>query len=144
MRFKNLTLFAMLMLCWQVTTPLQAHLECEDGLEVMNKYSIFFGRNNIRNLEVVSDHQWNHFMEKFVTPFFPQGLTVYDVQGQWFNGTEVTKEGTKIVMILAKETRSKHVINNVKGVIEIYKTMFDKVLTVFLTQEKVCAASYKG
>jgi len=50
---------------------------------------------------VVSQAQWQEFLDKHITPAFPDGLTVIDAYGQYANSTgKVLREGTKLVIIL--------------------------------------------
>jgi hypothetical protein len=49
----------------------------------------------------VSEAQWRDFLDKEVTPRFPDGLSVLDVYGQWESKTETTPERirTKLLVI---------------------------------------------
>jgi hypothetical protein len=50
---------------------------------------------------VVSDADWNSFVDAEVTPRFPDGLTVLDASGQWRNSTgAIEKERSRILVIL--------------------------------------------
>jgi hypothetical protein len=43
---------------------------------------LYFGRNRPAG-GVVSDPEWQSFLDEVVTPRFPAGLTVVDAKGQW-------------------------------------------------------------
>jgi len=45
---------------------------------------LFFGRN-IPTGGQVSDSAWKVFMAEFVTPAFPEGLTIWSADGQWMD-----------------------------------------------------------
>lgn len=56
--------------------------------------------------EHISEAQWRAFLDKEVTPRFPDGLTVFDAYGQWlFRGArEPNRLGTKVLVILHEDT----------------------------------------
>jgi len=55
---------------------------------------------------VISDAQWRAFLDKEVTPRFPDGLTVFDAYGQWlFRGAaEPNRLRTKVLVILHEDS----------------------------------------
>ncbi|WP_310096165.1 DUF3574 domain-containing protein [Pseudoxanthomonas sacheonensis] len=56
--------------------------------------------------EPISEAQWRAFLDKEVTPRFPDGLTVFNAYGQWlFRGAkEPNRLGTKVLVILHEDT----------------------------------------
>ena len=54
----------------------------------------------------ISEAQWRAFLDKEVTPRFPDGLTVFDAYGQWlFRGAkEPNRLATKVLVILHEDT----------------------------------------
>lgn len=56
--------------------------------------------------EPISEAQWRAFLDKEVTPRFPDGLTVFDAYGQWlFRGAkEPNRLSTKVLVILHEDT----------------------------------------
>ena len=56
--------------------------------------------------EPISEVQWRAFLDKEVTPRFPDGLTVFDAYGQWlFRGAkEPNRLATKVLVILHEDT----------------------------------------
>jgi hypothetical protein len=56
--------------------------------------------------EPISQAQWRAFLDKEVTPRFPDGLTVFDAYGQWlFRGAkEPNRLNTKVLVILHEDT----------------------------------------
>jgi uncharacterized protein DUF3574 len=56
--------------------------------------------------EAISQAQWRDFLDKEVTPRFPDGLTVFDAYGQWlFRGaSEPNRLGTKVLVVLHEDT----------------------------------------
>ncbi|KAB7772325.1 DUF3574 domain-containing protein [Xanthomonas maliensis] len=54
----------------------------------------------------ISEQQWRAFLDKEVTPRFPDGLTVFDAYGQWlFRGAkEPNRLATKVLVVLHEDT----------------------------------------
>ena len=62
---------------------------------------LMFGRN-IGDRIGVSEAQWARFVDREITPRFPDGLTVFDTRGQW-RDTErnrIVREPSKLVQIV--------------------------------------------
>jgi Protein of unknown function (DUF3574) len=45
--------------------------------------SLFFGLGSADGASGVSEAQWRSFLDREVTPRFPDGLSVFEVYGQW-------------------------------------------------------------
>ena len=75
---------------------------CSTGMQAFNEYRLFFGRNHDNTgTQIVSHIAWEEFVAQEITPRFPEGLSVLDVQGQFMNQTgSLIKENTKMVLIL--------------------------------------------
>ena len=56
--------------------------------------------------DVISEAQWRAFLDREVTPRFPDGLTVFDAYGQWlFRGaSEPNRLRTKVLVILHEDS----------------------------------------
>lgn len=56
--------------------------------------------------ETITEAQWRAFLDKEVTPRFPDGLTVFDAYGQWlFRGAaEPNRLKTKVLVVLHEDT----------------------------------------
>ncbi|SEL67258.1 Protein of unknown function [Pseudoxanthomonas sp. GM95] len=56
--------------------------------------------------EPISEEKWRAFLDKEVTPRFPDGLTVFDAYGQWlFRGdAEPNRLKTKVLVVLHEDT----------------------------------------
>jgi len=54
----------------------------------------------------IDEAQWRGFLDKEVTPRFPDGLTVFDAYGQWlFRGApQPNRLATKVLVILHEDT----------------------------------------
>ena len=78
----------------------QSHLMCPAGQARATTAELVFGRH-IDDHTLVTDADWRHFIDEDVTPRFPDGLSVMDVQGQWraSNGS-IVREPSKVLYLI--------------------------------------------
>lgn len=87
---------------------------------------LYFGRDKNDGTEV-SDEEWYKFVDEVVTPKFPSGLTITDVQGQWQNNTgKIIKEKSKLLTLLYPAKLRKSSGNKIEQIRIIYKKMFNQ------------------
>ncbi|WP_020173949.1 DUF3574 domain-containing protein [Methyloferula stellata] len=79
-------------------TPAPATQGCVLPAKRMERLELVFGLAGKPGR--VASHAWDAFMEREVTPRFPDGLTVFDGYGQWRNkrGT-ISKESSRLLLI---------------------------------------------
>jgi hypothetical protein len=109
------------------------------GEERMLVAELFFGRDNAGR-EAVSDAEWADFLAGTVTPYFPDGLTVFDGYGQWRNpdnGVIGRSPHVKIVLIAAR--RQPDLAPRLSAVIDAYKARFRQQSVGIITRDS-CAA----
>jgi hypothetical protein len=82
--------------------------------------------------------QWDDFLARVVTPLFPEGLTWYDVQGQWRAPDGVTRKlpSRMLTVIYADTLRNDLAIERVR---QQFKNQFHH-LAVLRVSMKVQAA----
>jgi hypothetical protein len=73
---------------------------CPTGQSRATTAELVFGRNIGESLGV-SDEDWRRFIDQDVTPRFPDGFSVMDVQGQWraSNG-KLIREPSKVLYLI--------------------------------------------
>lgn len=112
------------------TAPPQPALACPAGQEARRTAQLFFGRT-IGDKPAVSETAFRAFVDRELTPKFPDGLTVLDGGGQW-RGAENTmiREASKVVLIVLPKRRD--VSGRLQAVRNSYKVRFhqDSVLVV--------------
>ncbi len=106
-------------------------LGCPTGLKRAGTAELFFGRN-ITGVEGVTDAAWQNFLDQEVTPRFPDGLSVFDADGQWRspNGG-ITRERSKaLLIVLPTEDGAREKIEAIRLA---YKVKFyqDSVLVIY-------------
>src|SRR3569833_1817848 len=73
----------------------KAPMVCPTGQSRAETVELVFGRNEGDHL-AVSEADWRRFIDEEVTPRFPDGLSVMDVQGQWkAPGGDLVREPSK-------------------------------------------------
>lgn len=74
--------------------------ECRVG-KSQQVAELMFGRN-IGERVGVSEAQWARFVDREITPRFPDGLTVFDTRGQWRDAerNRIVREPSKLVQIV--------------------------------------------
>jgi hypothetical protein len=66
----------------------------------MVRDTLYFGRNRPRGGRV-REAEWRQFLNEFITPRFPDGLTVMKANGQWRNASgHIEQEASQVVIIL--------------------------------------------
>ncbi len=85
---------------------------------------LLFGRSKPDG-SVVSDAEWQAFVDREVTPRFPDGLTIIEASGQFRTRTgQVAREATKLLLILhPPDARSRGAIEEIRA---RYKERFDQ------------------
>jgi hypothetical protein len=108
---------------------------CEDGVGVRTE--LFFGLGKPDG-GVVSEVEWESFVEEYITPRFRDGLTVVDANGQWVDKKgEITKEKTMIVILF--HGGSEEAERSIEYIRDKYKRLFgqESVLRISMCAEVV-------
>ena len=76
-------------------------VDCRGGQRPTQVAELMFGRN-IGNRIGVSEARWSQFVDREITPRFPNGLTVFNAAGQWRDraSNRIVREPSKIVQIV--------------------------------------------
>ncbi len=91
---------------------------------------LFFGRD-IAGVGEVSEQQFQSFVDHVITPRFPDGLTIFDTQGQFQDITgEVIEESSQVVSLVIEDTETNETA--IKEIVAEYIEQFQQksVLTV--------------
>jgi len=112
-------------------------LDCGTASEPQVRTTLYFG--SARPQGAVSELEWQIFLRDEVTKRFPDGLTVWDAEGQWRTpaGT-IDHERTKVLLLVHPDTPVAR--QSVRAVIDAYRTTFDQ-RSVLWESARVCAAS---
>jgi Protein of unknown function (DUF3574) len=83
-----------------VSADVRPGASCEAGDAPLVRDVVYFGRNRPDG-GIVTDDEWQRFLDEVVTPRFPAGLTVLSASGQWRGekGT-VERERAEVLTLL--------------------------------------------
>jgi len=81
---------------------------------------------------IVSEAEWEGFVDEYITPRFKEGLTIVDADRQWMeeNG-ELIKEGTKIAILFHHNSGDKKA--DIEYIRDKYKELFDQEAVIKVT-----------
>ena len=98
--------------------------------------TLYFG--GARPKGSVSELEWQLFLRDEVTSRFPNGMTVWDAEGQWL-GPEgrVAHERTKVLLLVHPDTEPAR--QSIRAVIDRYRKAFEQQSVLWETS-RVCAA----
>jgi Protein of unknown function (DUF3574) len=99
------------------------------------KVDLFFGRNISGDGEV-SEDQFQGFLNNVITPRFPDGLTIFDVNGQFRDNTgTIIKEKSKNVSLLLEDTFKNE--TSINDVVRAYVQQFRQESVLQVVDENV-------
>ena len=99
--------------------------------------TLYFGLQRPKG--AVSELEWQIFLRDEVTRQFPDGLTVWEAEGQWRTPAgSVEHEHSKVLLLVHADTAAAR--QAVQSVIETYRRAFDQD-SVLWERSRVCVAS---
>lgn len=111
-------------------------VRCRDGDSLAIHDSLYFGTAKPNG--IVTSEDWSAFLEKVVTPRFPQGLTSTRASGQWRgHDGEIVREDSHVLQLLHPGEAATE--RSIKEVIDIYKTQFQQE-AVLRIRSATCAS----
>jgi broad specificity phosphatase PhoE len=117
-----------------VATSVHARTGCPAGLHPARSVELFFGQEVGGRL--LSDAEWAAFLDAEVTPRFPDGLTVWQAQGQWRPpGGVLAREPSRVMLMELTGVGDERA--RLDGVIEAYKTRYHQK-SVLLVEHADC------
>ena len=116
--------------------------ECPGGMDPFIELNVYFGQER-GDGGMVSEEEWQTFLADTVTPRFPDGLTVVDAHGQWFDTDEgrLYQEAAKMLNVLVPAGTADTGVAAIREISDTYKARFEQQ-AVFHTALPACAAVY--
>jgi hypothetical protein len=97
--------------------------------------TLYFGLTH--RAGTVSEKQWQAFVRKQVTPRFPEGLTVWEADGQWHRSDgRIARERAKVLLLVHDDTAA--VRGALTALVTDYKREFQQESVLWETVP-VCA-----
>ncbi|MBP2231337.1 hypothetical protein J2847_004649 [Azospirillum agricola] len=89
----------------------------------MVEATLYFGRN-VGDAVGVSEKDWTQFLDREITPRFPDGLTIHDASGHWRDsGTgRLIREPSKILTLLTPQDAAS--LTLIREIVDLYKEQF--------------------
>jgi hypothetical protein len=111
---------------------------CLPGQQPRLIAELTFGRDIGRRVGV-SEAAWRRFLDREVTPRFPDGLTVVSARGQWRdrNTGRVVREPSKLIMIVLPGNADDQA--RLEAIVAAYKRQFQQQ-SVGVIVQPACAA----
>ena len=98
--------------------------------------TLYFGASRPKGS--VSELEWQLFLRDEVTPRFPNGMTVWDAEGQWRGSAgQIAHERTKVLLLVHPDTEASR--QAIRAVVDKYRKTFDQESVLWETSH-VCAA----
>ena len=96
---------------------------CNPPSQIMSRLELLFGMKKPDGNDV-AEEEWRAFLDAEVTPRFPDGLTVYEAAGQWWDKSsrQIIRESSKIVLIVLPGQAEDHARLN--EIADAYKRSF--------------------
>ncbi|WP_437638396.1 DUF3574 domain-containing protein [Sorangium sp. So ce854] len=111
-----------------------ADLTCDAG-DLMIRTELFFGLDRFDEPPVTQE-EWQEFVDTEVTPRFRDGLTQFDVDGQYLASTEeLIREDSRLIMLLHDGGQAAS--DGIEAIREEYKRRFNQE-SVLRIDEPVC------
>lgn len=122
--------FAVALVLFTLTVGLPGNVQAQVGQSCrtealpMARVDLFFGLQR-QDGTLVGEAEWAAFLDKEVTPRFPDGLSVFTARGQWRHDTgRIAHETSKMLVILYQPSaESEAAIEAIRGA---YKEGFDQ------------------
>lgn len=96
---------------------------------------LYFGRN-IGTTGKVTESEFRQFLSEKITPRFPDGLTVYNAQGQFLDdANNLIREPSKVVSLIVEDTRKNE--RAIDRIIRQYKREFQQESVLEVVNEEV-------
>jgi Protein of unknown function (DUF3574) len=110
--------------------------DCAPLGSARTRTTLYFGLS--RKGGTVSEREWRSFLRNEVTPRFPEGLTVWQADGQYRTSDgSVARERAKVLLLVHDDTPS--VKEAIEAIIGRYKGLFQQESVLWETAA-VCAA----
>ena len=125
---------------WQAPVEAQGFtvsLDCGATSASQVRTTLYFGRTRPKGS--VSELEWQMFLRDEVTQRFPEGLTVWEAEGQWRTPSgSIDHEQSKVLLLVHADTASAR--QSVQAVIEAYRKKFEQE-SVLWESARVCVAA---
>ena len=95
------------------------------------RYEICFGLSKDQGATVITQDEWESFVDQEIVPTFPDGFTILGATGYWREQDATYREGSKVLMVVAPGPKEER-LTTIKALADAYKERFrqDSVLII--------------
>ena len=112
-------------------------INCGAASAARIRTTLYFGLSRPKGS--VSELEWQIFLRDEVTRRFPDGLTVWQAEGQWLTPAgSIDREQSKVLLLVHPDTAAAR--QSVQAVIQAYRKSFDQQ-SVLWESSRVCVAA---
>ena len=116
---------------------LSVAMECGVSSAAQIRTTLYFGLSRPKGS--VSELEWQIFLRDEVTKRFPDGLTVWQAEGQWLTPAgSIDREQSKVLLLVHGDTAAER--QSVQAVVQAYRKAFDQQ-SVLWESARVCVAA---
>lgn len=109
---------------------------CTAPLKPALEINLYFGRDKPAGGEV-SEAEWASFVSESVTPQFPAGLSVFNVEGQYRDRAgRIVRERSKLLVVVVFDDPAHR--SKVSAIVEAYSRRFGQH-SIFRVEQAACA-----
>ncbi|MBD2102653.1 DUF3574 domain-containing protein [Leptolyngbya sp. FACHB-261] len=113
-----------------------------DPIPEFIRTDLFFGQN-IPGDGVVSEAQFQAFVDSIITPRFPAGLTIFDADGQFRDSTgNIIEESSKVVSLFLEDTVENE--TSIDQIVEAYIQQFNQESVLLAINEEIAVGFGAG
>lgn len=121
-----------------VASENNAAIACPAGGELMRRSVLYFGAAIPNSSDTVDAAEWQAFLDREVTPRFPDGLTWFDAHGQWRGQDgQVIGETSRVLVLL--HGNDSEAAASIEAIRTAYKQTFSQE-AVMVEREPSCVA----
>ena len=125
---------------WQTPVGAQGFsitMDCGGTSAPQIRTTLYFGMSRPKGS--VSELEWQLFLRDEVTKRFPDGLTVWQAEGQWLSPVgSIDREQSKVLLLVHADSAAAR--ESVQAVIQSYRKTFEQQ-SVLWESSRVCIAS---
>jgi hypothetical protein len=112
-------------------------MDCGGTSKPQMRTTLYFGLTRAKG--PISELEWQIFLRDEVTRRFPEGLTVWEAQGQWRTPAgSIDHERSKVLLLVHADTAEAR--NSVQEVIATYRRLFEQQ-SVLWESSRVCVSA---
>ena len=114
--------------CGESSSTTARSIDCPEGLEPAVEYRLYFGLTDSGGGDI-GQEEWQWFLDRVITPRFPNGLTVLEAYGQWQPPAgDPVRESTRVLVVGVPDSWEGDAWSLFGAITDVWKQLFDGVV----------------